>query len=58
MAYHTLHLRKQWESNSALKVDELVNSLLRKPSFNVLVLLLESSSLSTPIQHYSHPIKP
>jgi hypothetical protein len=28
---------EQWESNSALKADRLVNSLLRKWSLNVLV---------------------
>ena len=52
MTYHTLHLRKQWESNYALKVDQLVNS------FNVLVQHLESPSLSTLIPHCSHPLKP
>ena len=47
-------VEEQWESNFALKVDKLVNSLLRKWPLNVLVLLLESPSLSTPIQHRSH----
>ena len=28
---------EQWENNSALKVDQLVNSLLRKSPLNVLV---------------------
>jgi hypothetical protein len=55
--YLTLHLRKQWQIISALKVIQLVNSPLRKPSFNVLVLLLECPSLSTPILHCSHPLK-
>ena len=49
-------VEEQWESNSALKVDKLVTSLLRKRPF-VLVHQLESSSLSTPIQHRSHPLK-
>ena len=49
---------EQWESNLALKVDKLVTSILRKWPLNVLVLLLESSPLSTSIQHYSHPLKP
>jgi hypothetical protein len=51
-------VEEQWESNSALKVDKLVTSLLRKQPLNVLVHLLESSSWSTPIQHRSHPLKP
>ena len=49
-------VEEQWESNSALKVDKLVTSLLRKWPLNVLVNVLESSSLSTPIQH--HTLKP
>ena len=51
-------VEEQWESNSALKVDQLVTSLLRKGPLNILVHLLESSSVSTPIQHRSHPLKP
>ena len=43
---------EQWESYSALKVDQLVNSLLRKVPLNVL-----ASSMSTPIQHHSQPLK-
>ena len=49
-------VEEQWESNSALKVDKLVNSLLRNV-LNVLVLLLESPFLSTLIQHCSHTLK-
>ena len=51
-------VEEQWESNSALKVDKFVTSLLRKWTLNVLVHLLESSSLSTPIQQCSQPLKP
>jgi hypothetical protein len=51
-------VEEQWESNSALKVDKLVAPFLRKWTFNVLVQLLESFSLSTPIQHRSHPLEP
>ena len=40
-------VEEQRESNSALKVDQLVTSLLRKCPLNVLVHLSESSSLST-----------
>ena len=45
------------ESNSALKVDQLVTSLLSKWPLKDLVHLLERFSLSTPIQHRSqcHP---
>ena len=50
-------VEEQWESNYALKVEKLVISLLRKCLLNVLVHLLESSSLSTPIQHRSQPLK-
>ena len=46
-------VEQQWESNSALKVDKLVTSLLIKWPLNVLVYLLDISSLSTPIQHHS-----
>ena len=46
---------EQWESNSALKVDQLAAPLLRKWPLNVLVHLLDNYSLSTPIQHCSHP---
>jgi hypothetical protein len=49
---------EKWEINSALKVDKLVAPLLRKWLLNLLVHLPESSSLSTPIQHGSHPLKP
>ena len=37
-------VKEQWESNSALKLDKLVTSLLRKWPLNVLVNLLESPS--------------
>jgi hypothetical protein len=47
---------EQWESNSALKVDKLVTSLLRKWPLNILVGILESTPLSIPIQHCSHPL--
>jgi hypothetical protein len=33
MVYHTLSFEELWESNSALKVDQLVNSLFRKWHF-------------------------
>ena len=56
MSYTTVE--EQWESNSALKVDKLVTPLLIKWPLNVLVHLLESSSLSTPIQHHAHTLKP
>ena len=42
---------EQCESNSVLNVDKLVTPLLRKCTLNVLVHLLESSSLSRLIQH-------
>jgi hypothetical protein len=45
---------EQWETNYSLKVG---TPLLRKWHLNVLVHLLESSSLSAPIQHRSHPLK-
>ena len=48
---------EQWESSSALKVDKLVTSLFRKWPLNLLVHILENSSLSTTIQHRSHPLK-
>ena len=40
-------VEEQWESHFALKVDVLVTSLLGKWPLNILVHLLESSSLST-----------
>ena len=42
-------VKEEWESNADLKVDKPVTPLLRKWSLNVLVHLLESSSLFTPI---------
>ena len=45
---------EQWGSHYALKVDK--PPLLRKWPLNVLVHLLEST-LSTPSQHHSHPLK-
>ena len=52
MVYHTLHLKEQWESNSALKVDQLWENGLW-----MFWYLLESFSLSTPIQHCPYPLK-
>jgi uncharacterized membrane protein (DUF106 family) len=52
MVYHTLHSNEQWESHSALKVDQLWENGLW-----MFWYLLESSSLSTPLQHRSHPLK-
>ena len=49
MVYHT-EVKEQWESH--LTIDYLVT-----PPLNVLVHLLESSSLSTPVQHRSRPLK-
>ena len=49
-------VEEQWESISALKVNKLVSPLLRKWPLNVLVHLLENSSLSKSIQHHSHPL--
>ena len=43
-------VERQWESSSALKVNKLVTTLLKKWPLNVLVHQLESSS--------SHPLKP
>jgi hypothetical protein len=51
-------LEDQWEINSTLKVDQLLTPLLRKRPLNVLVHQWESSCLSSPIQHGSHPLKP
>ena len=47
-------VEEQWESNSALKVDKLVTTLLRKCSLNVLVHLLDSPPLVTTIHHRSY----
>ena len=52
MLYTTVE--EQWDINSALKADNLT---FEKCPLNVLVHLLESSSLSTPIQHRSHHLK-
>jgi hypothetical protein len=51
-------VEKHWEGNSALKLDKLVSTLFFKWPLNVLVHLLKRYSLSTIIQHHSHPLKP
>jgi hypothetical protein len=51
-------VEEQWESNSALKFDQLNNPTVEKMAFEYLELLLEIASLSTPFQHCSHPLKP
>ena len=43
-------VEEQWNMYSALKVDKLVTPLLRKWPLNILVRLLESSSLSSDIK--------
>jgi hypothetical protein len=48
MAYqYNAFFEEQWESSSALKVDQLVNSLLRKWPLNVLVRTGELSFVYT-----------
>jgi hypothetical protein len=47
----------QLESHSALEVDKLETQILITWPLNVLVHLLKSSSMSTPIQHRSQPLK-
>ena len=49
-------VEKQWESHFALK-DETCKLTFEKMAFEVLVLLMVSPSLSTPIQQRSHPLK-
>ena len=51
-------VEEQWEGSSAWKVDQLVSPLLGIRPMNALVHLLESSSLSIPIQNYLHPSSP
>ena len=57
MVCHILQLINNGKVIVLFKVDKLVTSLLRKCPLNVLVHLLESSSLSTPIQNRSQHFK-